>query len=93
MAEIFLDLNKKALTTIKDLVKKEALSVTSITKAGNNWDVLVDVLERRAVPDTQDLIGTYKLTFDKGKDLQGYKRVELRHRGDTGTEELVEEAE
>jgi len=61
---------------------KVITDVTAVTKEGNKWHVLIEVLERRAVPDTQDIIGKYKLILDEKKELLGYERVELRRRGD-----------
>jgi len=85
MAE-FSELNAKAMNAIGTLVKKQPLSVIGINKEGENWEALVEVLERRAVPDTQNLIGIYKITLDKGNNVVGYKRVEVRRKCDIGKE-------
>lgn len=86
MVEDFKDINNKAMDTIKDLVHKEPLSVISVTQSAAGWTTLVEALERKAVPDTQDLIGIYEVTFSKGKQLTGYKRKEVRRKADTGSE-------
>ena len=48
----------------------------------------VEVLERKSVPDTQDILGRYEMKFDPDGDLLGYKRIMLRRRSDM---EMVEE--
>lgn len=88
----FADLSKKSIEAVEELVKKEPLSIIGISEVKGNWEVLVDVLERRAVPDTQDIIGKYKLIFGKDKGLISYKRLETRRRGDVGEEEPIAES-
>jgi len=85
--EDFKTIGNKAMDVIKDLVHKKPLSSINISNEGGNWEVLVEVLERAAVPDTQNLIGIYKVKFDKTKKLSGYKRTEVRRKADTGSEE------
>lgn len=81
---------KLARQNIKELVNKEPLSVISLTTNGDKTIVLIEVLERKAIPDTQDLIGEYRLTFDKNNNLLNYNRVAVRRRCDT-SEEVTEE--
>lgn len=82
-----------AQSTIEKLVKKKALSVISINKEKGNWEVVIEVLERAAVPDTMDLIGKYLLSFGRDKELLGYKRIELKKKGQIEKEEAREELE
>lgn len=90
VADDFTEISKTAMETIRQLVKREPLGVIGITKVSKGWEASVDVLERKAIPDTQDIIGNYLLTFDGKKELTGYKIVERRRRGDVG-EEVEEE--
>jgi len=89
--EEFNEIVKLAKESIRELVDKKPLSVISISKEGDKSIALVEVLEREAVPDTQNLIGQYKLTFDKGNKLLGYNRILVRRKCDTGSEEVSEE--
>ncbi len=82
----FEEITEKVKDAIKNLVKKEPLSVISLNKEGENWLALAEVLERKAVPDTQSLIGIYEVKLNKSKALSGYKRVEVRRKGDTKEE-------
>lgn len=87
----FSGLVKVAKENIKELVGKEPLSVISLAEEGGKSIVVLEVLERKAVPDTQNLIGEYKLTFDKDYKLLGYNRVSVRRKGDTCSAEVGEE--
>ena len=90
MTDEFKNINDKAMDTIKNLVHKKPLSVIGVTQGTSGWTALVEALEREAVPDTQNLIGIYEVTFSKAKQLTGYKRKEVRRKADTGLEEEKE---
>lgn len=77
----FKKIAEKAKEQIKSLVKKEPLGVIAIEKEGTKWKVLLEILERKAVPDTQDLVGIYELFLTEGGELLSYKQIEKRHRG------------
>lgn len=82
-----MDIGKESLTTIEKLLNKKPESVLSVTKEGKEWKVLAEVLERRAVPDTQDLLGRYELRLDEKGELLGYKQVLTKRRADLIAEE------
>ncbi|MFH1447395.1 MAG: gas vesicle protein GvpO, partial [Candidatus Micrarchaeota archaeon] len=46
------------------------------------WKVTVEALERKAVPDTQDLLGRYEIRFKKDGELIGWKQKMVRRRAD-----------
>lgn len=56
-------------------------SVTAINRADDGWEVTVQVIERESVPDTQDILGEYELTFDDSISPVGYERT-ARYRRD-----------
>lgn len=86
-------LGEKAREIIEELLDKKAESVISVIKEENEWKALVEVLERRAVPDAQDLLGRYELRLDENKELLGYERVVLRRRQDQDKEKWYKEEE
>jgi len=77
-----LDVHKIASGLAESLLKKKVEGITGMTKEDDGWSVFVEVLERKAVPDTQDILGVYELSLDGKGDLMGYRRVELRRRSD-----------
>ncbi len=83
------DMLRIARTVAEEILGKRFESISSISKTDSGWTVNVEVLERRAIPDTQDIIGRYEMSFDDSGDITGYRRVELRHRG--GLERIEEE--
>lgn len=58
-------------------------NVIEVEKENTGWKVLVEVLERKAVPDSQDLIGIYEVILGARGEILGYKRTKVRHRTDT----------
>lgn len=81
------DIGKKSLDITKELLNKEPEGIIRVRKEGKEWEVIVEVLERRAVPDTQDILGRYELKFDAAGEILDYKQVMLRRRADLVTEE------
>lgn len=51
--------------------------------AEDGWRVEVEVVERAAVPDTQDILGRYEIEVDDDARVRGYRRLERYRRGDT----------
>jgi len=70
------------------LLKKSLDGVNSLNKDAEGWLAEVEVVERKSVPDTQDILGRYEMKFDLDGELVGYKRIMLRRRSDM---EMVEE--
>lgn len=76
------EVGNKALNQIEYLLKKKAQGVVGISREGEYWNVQIEVLERRAVPDVMDILGTYEMKLDMDLNTMEYRRVGLRHRGD-----------
>jgi len=43
---------------------------------------VIELVERRAVPDTQDIIGRYEINLTSTGNVAGYELVERYQRGD-----------
>jgi hypothetical protein len=82
--EILLKVNQAA----EIMLKKKLDCVVGLNKDEENWVAEVEVLERKSVPDTQDIMGRYEMRFDLDGELLGYKRIMLRRRSDM---EILEE--
>ncbi|HIE31115.1 MAG TPA: gas vesicle protein [Methanosarcinales archaeon] len=81
------EIGEKALSQIESLLEKKVEGIISVTRESEDWRVLVEVLERRAVPDTQDILSIYELMLTDEGELTGYKRIGLRRRADMMVEE------
>lgn len=57
-------------------------NVIEVNADGEGWQVLVEVVERTAVPNTQDILARYELTIDEHGELSGYGLRERYRRGD-----------
>ena len=77
-----------AIQAAEAMLKKSLDSIISLNKDAEGWRAEVEVLERKSVPDTQDILGRYEMKFDPDGELLGYKRIMLRRRSDM---EMVEE--
>ncbi|SNR69901.1 gas vesicle protein GvpO [Halorubrum vacuolatum] len=51
-------------------------------KNDDTWRAVVEVVERSAVPNTQDIIGRYEITLDQSGEATGYELVERYRRGE-----------
>ncbi len=78
---------QKANVVVKSFLNKNAEGITDVTREGNEWKVRAEVVERKAVPDTQDIIATYEIKMTEDLVPIGYKRMRMRHRGDTAVEQ------
>jgi hypothetical protein len=57
-------------------------SVSSLAQSDGGWELMVDVVELRRVPDTASLLATYRVTTDDSGDVAGYERVRRFNRGE-----------
>lgn len=64
------------------MLKLKVSSVTSVARSEDGWRVTVELLERRGVPDTSDLLGVYELRLDHGGNILQYERTRMRRRCD-----------
>ena len=65
-------------------MKLKVSSVTSVSRDESGWRVTAEVVERRAVPDSGDLLGVYDLQLDDAGGVLRYERTRMRRRSDLG---------
>lgn len=65
-----------------DMLLKDVDSIIGLTKDDCGWIAEVEVLERKSIPDTQDILGRYEMKFDEDGELLGFKRVMVHRRSD-----------
>jgi len=71
-----------ALTIAKKYISKEPETVVGIEQKDGEWKVTVEALERKAVPDTQDLLGRYEIRISDNGKLIGWTQKMIRKRFD-----------
>jgi hypothetical protein len=74
---------KKAQEEFARLNKMPVSGVTGLSKTDEGWLVLLEAVERKAIPDTMDVLGLYEIRMDKEGNLLDFGRKKLRKRGDT----------
>jgi Gas vesicle synthesis protein GvpO len=64
------------------MLNRRLSAITSVAPGDDGWRVMVELVERRGVPDTNDLLGVYELRLDPHGNVMRYERIRLRRRGD-----------
>ena len=77
------ELVKKAQEEFASLSKLPVNAVIGLAKREEGWVVSLEAVERRAIPDTMDVLGLYEVRLDNEGNLLGFERKKLRKRGDT----------
>lgn len=73
-----------------DLIGRPLVSVVSVDRDRNRgddedeegWVAAVEILERKSVPDTQDILGRYEISLDADRAITGYRRTHRYRRDD-----------
>ncbi|RQG98459.1 gas vesicle protein GvpO, halophile-type [Natrarchaeobius oligotrophus] len=78
-----LAIRRTVQSTATELIGREFDAVSEIVPTDDGWRAIVEVVERRAVPDTQDIIGRYEIELDEESTIHGYRRLDRYRRGDT----------
>jgi len=77
------EVTKKAQEDFARLSKIPVDGVIGLSKTDEGWVVSLEALERRAIPDTMDVLGLYEIRLDDEGNLLGFDRKKLRKRGET----------
>ena len=83
-----MDVIERAKEASQDVLHLGLPSVTGAIKIDEGWKVTMEVIERKAIPDTQDMLGVYEMLLNDEGHLTGYERIRMRRRMDA--EERVE---
>jgi hypothetical protein len=71
-----------ALAVAKKHIRKDPETVIGVEEVEGEWKVTIEALERKAVPNTQDILGRYEIRFNKNGELIGWKQKMVRKRAD-----------
>lgn len=77
---------KSARDGFATLSKLPVNAVIGLSKTEEGWVVSLETLERKAIPDTMDVLGVYEVCMDSDCNLLHFERKRLRKRGQTGEE-------
>ena len=79
-----LEIQRKALPEIEELLGKELESISSMEQNENGWTIHCEVLEKKAVPETYDLLKVYEFILDNNVKINRFKVLRKVRRGDLG---------
>lgn len=77
-----IEVQKKIFPEIKELIKKEPESISLIEKTKEGWRIECEVLEKKSVPETYDLLRIYEFKLDKNAKITEFKQLKKVRRGD-----------
>ena len=63
-------------------LKMRISAITSVARSEDGWRVTAELVERRGVPDSSDLLGIYELQLDRAGNILQYERTRMRRRCD-----------
>jgi len=76
-----IEIQKKVLPEIKELLKKEPENISSIEKTNEGWTVQCEVLEKKSIPETYDLLKVFEFKLDKDGKVTEFKQLRKIRRG------------
>jgi len=76
------DLVKKAREQLGELTGLAVGSTVSVKKGESGWCVQIEVIEKKSLPDSQDILATYEVMLDEAANLLDFARVGMRRRMD-----------
>ena len=79
-----LEIQEKAVPQIRTLLNKEPEGISSIEKTNEGWKVQCEMLEKKSIPETYDLLKVYEFLLDKEAKVTSFKQLKKIRRGDIG---------
>ncbi len=80
------ELVNKLRTEFPPLINLQASSVVGVSRSDDGWVVSIEMIEKKSIPDSMDVLGCYEVKLDDGGEIRDFSRVRLRRRGDTAEE-------
>jgi hypothetical protein len=72
----------KAIFVIEKITRKKAEGVVSVSREEDITKFIVEVLERKSIPDTQDILSIYEMNFNSSMEIMDYNKIGMRRRSD-----------
>jgi hypothetical protein len=72
----------KVRDQFEELTGQAPVSISGLSRVDGGWQLMVEVVELRRVPDTASLLATYRVITDEAGDVEGYERVRRYNRGE-----------
>ena len=82
-----IEIRNQVIELSTDVIGRGLDGIIEVTRNDDSWRAVVEIIERRSVPDTQDILGQYEIELDERGEVIGYRRLEKYRRSDTGPNE------
>jgi len=79
---------KNARSELYTLTGLEVASILEAAREGDEWQVTLEVVEKHSIPESMDILATYRTRLDPEGNVTEFKRVKMRKRIDTVEEEI-----
>ncbi|MDD2339697.1 MAG: gas vesicle protein [Methanosarcina sp.] len=70
----------KAILLIERITRKKVEGVVSMSREEGILKLLVEILERKSIPDTQDILSIYEMKLNSNMDIIDYSKIGMRRR-------------
>lgn len=77
-----LELAERARSQLQSLAPLKVSGVIGACKRAEGWCVTIELVEREAIPDAQNLLGVYEVLLDDKGQMLGYERKQVRRKVD-----------
>ena len=74
---------RKVRENLTKITNLEFNGTVGATKEDAGWKVTVELIERKSIPDTSDVLGIYEIKLTDEGEIVAFNRIKLRRRGDT----------
>ena len=76
------DVVQRARQELQALTGLELGTTVSARNEKGGWRVEVEVVEKKSIPDSQDVLAVYELTMAEDGNVQDFTRIGMRKRAD-----------
>jgi len=83
MAKELGTLIEKARKELSKLTGLAASSTVGVTKDERGWNISIEMVEKRSIPDQMDILALYEVLLDEDGNLLSFERKSMRRRMDS----------
>ena len=73
---------EKARKELSKLTGLTASSTVGVVKDEKGWNISIEMVEKRSIPDQMDLLALYEVLLDEDGNLLNFERKSMRRRMD-----------
>lgn len=81
------DVASRVKAGLSSLTGLDVDTVSGVEKTGDDWNVVVEMVELRRIPDSSDVLAAYAVVADDKGDILSYRRTRRYLRADSMEEQ------